>query len=441
VLGLGACTGDDPGTPPNNTGGSSGQGGGGESGAGNTGGTGATGGASGAGATGGGGGMGDTGGTGVTGGAGGMGATGGSGGMGGGDGDGDGSSWTHLGYDQANNYHNPHDKTISAANAAMLEEKWVFPVQDGAVVHGGVIIAEGKVFATSSAGVYAINLVEGTQAWHRPELVSDASPAYADGAVYIHTQPAELYKLDAATGDTLFGPVKTYNLAGADGTSSPVVANGKVVVGHSAGTNEVGPTAATSFGGVEAFNTADLTPAWTYNTCEGDENGAMTWSTVSIDVAANVVYASTGNNYTIGGPNSDAIHAIDLGQGDGLWKKQVREGDVWSLFGAPGGEDTDFGSNPILAQIGDNKVVAAGDKASAFWVLDRDDGAILHTKADLTGSHTPNFGGVLNNGAYDGETFYVIANDATRSRTTRSCGACRASRTASSTRRSTTRSR
>ena len=164
-----------------------------------------------------------------------------------------------------------------------------------------------------------------------------------------------------------------------------------------------------SKGGVEAFDLETGEREWSYPTCNGDEDGAMVWSTVSIDLEMGVVFAATGNNYTVAGENSDSIHAIDLQTGERVWRTQVREGDQWSRF-LMTSEDTDFGANPILAKIGDRDVVAAGDKGSAFWVLDRMTGVIIWKKEDLSPSHSPANGGVLNNGAFDGERFYVASN-------------------------------
>jgi len=162
---------------------------------------------------------------------------------------------------------------------------------------------------------------------------------------------------------------------------------------------------------VRALDMASGDDAFHYFTTElPDENGASVWSSVGIDVAAGLVFASTGNNYTIAGGHSDAIHAFDLQTGDRQWVKQVRAGDLWTLLNAQS-QDTDFGANPILAEVDGREVVAAGDKASAFWMLDRTTGEIVWGREDLTPSHTPNNGGVLNNGAWDGEHFLVIAND------------------------------
>jgi outer membrane protein assembly factor BamB len=111
----------------------------------------------------------------------------------------------------------------------------------------------------------------------------------------------------------------------------------------------------------------------------------------------------------MGGANSDSIHAIDLASGMRMWRKQVRTMDTWNIAGGTG-EDTDFGANPILAEIGGQKVVADGDKGSAFWVLDRATGNEVWHRADITSSHNMQNGGVLMNGAFDGKYFYVVSN-------------------------------
>jgi outer membrane protein assembly factor BamB len=190
-----------------------------------------------------------------------------------------------------------------------------------------------------------------------------------------------------------------------------VVAAGKVMVGHSTTAEIINVMQAEARGGVFAADIETGEEAWHYYTVElPDENGAMVWSTVSVDEEAGMVFASTGNNYTIGGAHSDAIHAIDLETGERQWVTQVREGDIWVLFGGGGGLDTDFGANPIIADVGGQKLVAAGDKGSAFWALDRVTGEILWSREDLSSSHNPQNGGVLNNGAFDGERFYVVSN-------------------------------
>jgi polyvinyl alcohol dehydrogenase (cytochrome) len=323
--------------------------------------------------------------------------------------------WTMMGYDTRNNYRQPEEKTLSVENAGKLEEKWRF--KTGGFPAGSPAIADGRVFVMATAGTFALDLRNGAQLWSNPDLAGTASLAYADGALFAHTPRAQLYKLDADDGSVIWGPIATYpEVARCDGTSSPILARGKVLVGHSCGGPEVGggPEQAIARGGVEAFDIETGERVWTYWTVpESGENGAMVWSSVAVDLESEVVYATTGNNYTLGGGGSDAFHAIELGTGKRKWLTQIRNNDLWSLRGGitATGEDTDFGANPILADVGGRKLVAAGDKGSAFWALDRETGEIAWSRSELSASHSPANGGMLNNGAFDGENFYAASNE------------------------------
>lgn len=319
-------------------------------------------------------------------------------------------SWPMMGYDAHNHYWSP-DETISVDNAGTLEEKWRFQITG--YPPGSPAIADGKVFVLATGGLYAINLADGSEAWKRMDIAGTSSVAYADGFVYVHAGPgAQLHKLDATDGTTVWGPVTTYDHPGADATSSPIVGGGLVMVGHSSSNEVAAPSneiQEATLGGVFAADVETGEEAWHYFTTELPQNGAMVWSSVGIDLELGLVYASTGNNYTVAGDDSDAIHAIDITNGERSFATQVREGDQWVLRLA-GSQDTDFGANPIIADVDGKKLVAAGDKGSAFWAIDRVTGEILWSRENLTTSHTPNNGGVLNNGAFDGKRFYVVSN-------------------------------
>jgi hypothetical protein len=366
---------------------------------------------------------------GVSGGQGGGGAGGTNGGAGAGSG-GDGgmpgepeNAWLRVGYDHRNQYFNPVEKTLSVDNASQLEEKWRFEV--AGYPPGSPVIADGKVFALATGGMYAIDLATGNELWKRLDIVGTSSVAYHAGFVYVHAfgSPVlygQLHKLNASNGETEWGPIITYDLENCDGMSSPMLADGKVMVGHSCGLREVAldGTNAGPRGGVAAFDIEKGERQWTYFTVpETGEDGAMVWSTVSIDLEQSVMYVGTGNNYTVGGPGSDAIHAVDLAGGTKLWSTQVKEGDVWGLL-TGNVLDEDIGANPILLDWNGMRIVAAGDKGSRFTAIDRDNGDILWMRNALTPSRAPGTGGVLNNGATDGEYFYVLANDANTAKAT-----------------------
>jgi outer membrane protein assembly factor BamB len=64
-----------------------------------------------------------------------------------------------------------------------------------------------------------------------------------------------------------------------------------------------------------------------------------------------------------------------------------------------------------VAEVGGQKIVASGDKGSAFWALDAATGMVLWQREGLSAGFNPATGGVLNNGAFDGTYFYVVANE------------------------------
>lgn len=330
-------------------------------------------------------------------------------------------TWRMMGYDARNWYLNPAEKTISVENAAQLAEKWRFTVSGFPI--GSPVIAEGKVFAMAQGGVYAIDLETGQQLWYREDLVGSASVAYRDGFIYVHhsTPPPALYKLKASDGSTVWGPVKNCrDDTSCSGESSPILAGNTVLVGMEnnmaeASFNDSDTDGAR--GGVRALDTETGDVRWLYDTIpEGStETGASVWSTVSVDMASGTVFATTGNSYKVAGPNSDAFHAIDLASGMRRWVTQVRQGDTFTVplsFSVDNTKfDFDFGANPILADVGGQKLVAAGDKGGAFWALDRDTGAIAWNRDDLSPSHDATYGGIFINGAFDGKAFYVVSND------------------------------
>lgn len=324
-----------------------------------------------------------------------------------------GGSWPMMGYDTNNNYNNVNEKILSVANAPMLKEKWRASVTG--FPPGTPIIAEGRVYVHSSGAVTALGLADGKVLWKRTDLGGTSSLAYSEGFIYVHTNPADLFKLNPADGTNVWGPVKTFSPTGCDGESSPIVALGMVFVGHSCGPMEISPAPgnlALAKGGVEAFDIKDGKRVWTYLTVPdaGPENGAMVWSTVTVDIPGKMLFAATGNNYSVQGENSDAIHAVDVMTGKRMWKKQVHTNDTWSISAAILGPDTDFGANPILAEVAGKQVVANGDKGSFFYMFDRKTGEIIWSRNDLSSSRTQANGGVLMNGGWDGKQFYVVSN-------------------------------
>ena len=74
-----------------------------------------------------------------------------------------------------------------------------------------------------------------------------------------------------------------------------MVAGALVLVGASGGEDSEGTGTATSRGALIACNIEDGTEAWRHMTVDPPYNCPGVWSTPSLDLQANVVFANTGN--------------------------------------------------------------------------------------------------------------------------------------------------
>jgi len=115
-------------------------------------------------------------------------------------------------------------------------------------------------------------------------------------------------------------------------------------------------------------------------------SGAPVWGTAAFDVDRNVLYFGTGQNYSQPTTaTSDAIFAVNAGDGSVRWVHQFTKGDAYNLScdvslnhpncPKPRGPDWDFGAPPILARTPDGgELVVAGQKAGDIYAMDRETG-------------------------------------------------------------------
>ncbi len=121
------------------------------------------------------------------------------------------ASWTMMGYDATNTYHQTNEKLLTVDNARGLKEQWRHKV--AGFPAGSPVIVDGVVYITATGGTLAVDLATGRELWKQPVLAATSSPAYQDGAVYVHAATgAKLYKVDAKTGAILWGPVASASL-------------------------------------------------------------------------------------------------------------------------------------------------------------------------------------------------------------------------------------
>ena len=143
-------------------------------------------------------------------------------------------------------------------------------------------------------------------------------------------------------------------------------------------------------------------------------NGVAVWSGFAIDAQSDMLYFTTGNNYT-GQPTelSDAIVAVYAATGEIRWSRQLTANDVWTMR-EPVGPGYDFAAAPQLfeAKIDSRprRLVGAGQKSGVYWVLDRDSGEVVWSTTVGYG----NIGGGIHAEASVGEDgrIYLWGNNA-----------------------------
>jgi len=126
---------------------------------------------------------------------------------------------------------------------------WVKPIEPYVSQHAQVIGADGRVFVSTAAGLYAFDAATGDVAWtYATALPLDHSPTYDGGYLYVGGQDRMIHKVSAATGEGVW----TFAAAGGFSTS-PVVTDGKVYAGN-------------RDGAFYAVNAGDGSLAWSYPT-------------------------------------------------------------------------------------------------------------------------------------------------------------------------------
>ncbi len=278
-----------------------------------------------------------------------------------------------------------------------------------------------------------------------PGLVARGTPVVTGNLVIFgiaSTQAAFLVAVDKDTGtfvwQTLLDPHPAAVI-----TSSPVLYNGRIYVGVSS--NEEGfplsipgYTCCTFRGSVAALDATTGKIFWqtptiddsvyfnTDGSLSGYAGGAI-WSSPTVDSKRNLLYATSGNNYSVG-PNEDdggplpvgdrieSIIALDLDSGAIRWSERMTSGDIWNVAKLSA-HDYDFGCAPNLFQatVGGATidVVGAGQKSGTYWAVDPDTGTPLWKTQVGPGGH---LGGIQWGTAVDSARVYVGVNDETGSK-------------------------
>jgi polyvinyl alcohol dehydrogenase (cytochrome) len=340
---------------------------------------------------------------------------------------------------------------FTAAEVPRLKLKWAFGFPGDVGADAQPTIVGGRVFVGSQSGnVYALSAATGCVHWffRAPAAVRAAvsigrieTTSVARYAAFIGDRAANVYAVDAANGGLIW-KAKMDDHPAAVITGAPTLHDGRLYVGVASG--EEGSAAAPAYeccrfrGSLVALDAANGERIWkTFTIAEearptkknraGTQmwgpSGAPIWTSPTIDVHRNIVYVTTGDNYSDPPTdNSDAFMALDLETGNVLWSRQMTPSDAWNTAcGLPDdancpdsdGPDFDFASPPILVTLSDGKrALVAGQKSGVVHAIDPDrEGAILWQERVGRGGIT---GGVQWGSAADQSNVYVALSDLAR---------------------------
>ena len=348
------------------------------------------------------------------------------------------ASWTGWGAD-ASNTRFQGTPGIAAADVPRLKVKWAFAFPGDIQAYSQPTIAGNRVFVGSPGGkVYSLDAKTGCVHWFfDAEAGVRSAVTLANNAAFFGDAKANVYAVNAATGKQLWKTkADAFPVAGI--TGSPVVHNGRVYIGIRSGEEAAGADPKYECcrfrGSLVALDAATGKQVWkTYLVDEPKRttknkagaqlwapSGVAVWSTPAIDTRRNIVYITTGNNYTDPATRlSDAFVALDLNSGKILWSRQMTPKDAYTSAcrlpdktncAESNGPDFDFGSSPILVTLANGKrALVAGQKSGVVWAVDPDNqGEVLWQTRVAKGGTA---GGVQWGSAVDQNNVYVAVSD------------------------------
>jgi len=356
------------------------------------------------------------------------------------------------------NSHSAADETlIRRETVGNLKLKWQFTTA-GDVSATPTVEDDAVYFPDAGGFVYRLDRETGNVVWkHKVSEYTGIDTSYsrtavaiaADRLVFGDQGGANIIAVDKRDGSLLW----QRNLDTARGaiiTSSPVIDGEHIYVGVSSSQESIAaqdPTFVPDFrGSVAALDLRTGQVVWQAMTVPPGYTGGAVWgSNLAIDPRRGLLYAGTGNNYSIpeaadrciSGTTTaqaklacldnadliDAVIALDLNSGRVRWAHRLEGVDTWTVacidqpdLGIPcpdnAGPDFDFGSAPNLFTVQvegrTRDVVGAGQKSGMYWALDPDTGRVLWGTRVGPGGDT---GGIQWGSAVDGRRIYIAAND------------------------------
>ena len=358
------------------------------------------------------------------------------------------ANWNGWGVDLANTRFQPAG--LTAEQAPRLKLKWAFAFPNTFAANGQPTVIGGRVFVPSSnRNVYSLDAQTGcaywsieTQAPVRTAItVVTVAGERTRQVAFFGDQRANAYAVDASSGELLW---KTHieEHPRAKIVGAPEYYNARLYVPLTDGEegSAMSPTyeCCSGRGGMVALDAVSGKQIWkTYTIAETPQptkknsagammwgpSGASIWSAPTVDPERKVIYAGTGDNFSVPATSmSDAVVAFDMETGKILWSTQLTAKDAFNMACEPGaakancpddaGPDVDIGASPILVKLANGKrVLLVSQKSGVAHGLDPDDkGKILwQTRIGRGGA----LGGIQWGSVSDGKNMYVALSDIT----------------------------
>jgi polyvinyl alcohol dehydrogenase (cytochrome) len=340
---------------------------------------------------------------------------------------------------------------LTAAQIPRLKVKWAFGFPGELTSNAQPTLAGGRVFTGSASGkVYSLSAATGCVHWYFDAgsivrgAVSIGRVQTASGpryAAFFGDGKAVVYALDASTGMLLW-KTKVDDFPVARITGSLAYYNGRLYVPVASGEEAAGSEPAYECcrfrGSLVALDAATGKQIWkTYTIADPPQptkknkvgaqlwgpSGAPIWSSPAIDTKSNVVYVTTGDNYSEPASRmSDAFVAMDLSTGKILWSRQMTAQDAYTSAcrledktNCPdvNGPDFDFGSSPILVNLSNGRRALIGpQKSGMVHAVDPDQQGEVLWQVRVGKGGT--MGGVQWGAAVDQSNVYVAVSDIKR---------------------------
>jgi len=316
-----------------------------------------------------------------------------------------GDGWAGFGLDDANSLWISESASSFARMADGLKPAWTF--SESAVTGTPAIVDGVAYFGDWSGTLHAVDLDSGKERWaaehERPRDIITGSPLVTAKRVFVADLAGYLHAVDRSTGKSIWSVALEPGLASAAIFSSPVEAEGRIIIGTVSMVPGIGGFRG-SVVGLDAWTGTELWRVGVGYAEEGRGSAIGIWSSAAVDRGRGTAYIGTGN--TNRGDASDslgnALLAIDYRTGSVVWS--------YRFVDDPLDQDVDVGAAPNLFEIDGRDVVGAGCKCGDYAVVDRDTGALVWRTALTPGGPA---GGVMTTAAVDDTTVYVHSYDFT----------------------------